>query len=150
VVNERILTAVNLGFLDRRRYLSFKQLLIYPLEAVWTPFQTHYFSENLVWSGIGPGTSASLVRNSDSLTEAVNKYKYFYIRIACYFWGLGIHITLRQLVHRKKGLIKMRANKTPKVGGLGQKVICGAIQEEQEEFLGISDRVHSSRIMPAV
>jgi hypothetical protein len=30
----------------------FKQLLSYPHEAEWTPFQTHYFSENLVAPGI--------------------------------------------------------------------------------------------------
>jgi hypothetical protein len=28
------------------------------------PFQTHYFSENLVAPGIGPGTSGSVARNS--------------------------------------------------------------------------------------
>jgi hypothetical protein len=44
-----------LGFLDRSRYFSFKQLLNYSHEAEWTPFQTHYFSENLVEPGIDPG-----------------------------------------------------------------------------------------------
>jgi hypothetical protein len=34
--------------LDRSRYLSFKYLLSCTHEAEWTPFQTHYFSENLV------------------------------------------------------------------------------------------------------
>jgi hypothetical protein len=34
---------------------SFKYLLSYPHEAEWTPFQTHYFSENLVAPGIEPG-----------------------------------------------------------------------------------------------
>jgi hypothetical protein len=29
------------------------------------PFQTHYFSENLVAVGIEPGTSGSVARNSD-------------------------------------------------------------------------------------
>jgi putative aminopeptidase FrvX len=39
---------------------------------VWTPFQTHYYSENLVAPGIEPGTSVSLARNSDhQTTEAV-------------------------------------------------------------------------------
>jgi hypothetical protein len=32
--------------------ISLKQLLNYPHEAEWTPFQTHYFSENLVAPGI--------------------------------------------------------------------------------------------------
>jgi hypothetical protein len=34
-------------------------------DAEWTPFQTHYFSENLVAPGIEPGTSGSVVRSSD-------------------------------------------------------------------------------------
>jgi hypothetical protein len=34
------------------------------LEAEWTPFQTHYFSENVVLPGIEPRTSGSLARNS--------------------------------------------------------------------------------------
>jgi hypothetical protein len=34
-------------------------------EADWIPFQTHYFSENLVVPGIEPGTSESIARNSD-------------------------------------------------------------------------------------
>jgi hypothetical protein len=34
---------------------SFKQLLSCTHEAEWTPFQTHYFSENLVAPGIEPG-----------------------------------------------------------------------------------------------
>jgi hypothetical protein len=33
--------------------------------AEWTPFQTHYFSENLVAPGVKPGTSGSVARNSD-------------------------------------------------------------------------------------
>jgi hypothetical protein len=45
-----------LGFLDRSRYyFSFKQLLSCGHQAEWTPFQTHYFSENLVVLGIEPG-----------------------------------------------------------------------------------------------
>jgi hypothetical protein len=43
-----------LGFLDRSHYFSIKQLLNCTHEAEWTPFQTHYFSENLVASGIEP------------------------------------------------------------------------------------------------
>jgi hypothetical protein len=45
------------GFLDRSRYFSFKQLLIYPHEAEWIPFQTNCYSENLVVLGVQPGTS---------------------------------------------------------------------------------------------
>jgi hypothetical protein len=42
---------------------SSKLLLNYYYETEWTPFQTHYFSENLVTPGIGPGTSGSVARN---------------------------------------------------------------------------------------
>jgi hypothetical protein len=52
-----------LGFLDRSRYFPSKQLLNRTHEAEWTPFQTHYFSENLVAPVIEPGTSVD--RNSD-------------------------------------------------------------------------------------
>jgi hypothetical protein len=41
-----------------------KKLLSYPHEAEWTPFQTHYFSENLVEPGMEPGTSGSVAKNS--------------------------------------------------------------------------------------
>jgi hypothetical protein len=44
---------------------SIKYLHNYPHEAEWTPFQTHYFSKNLVAPGIEPGTSGSVTRNSD-------------------------------------------------------------------------------------
>ena len=37
----------------------------WPHEAEWTPFQTHYYSENLVAPGIEPETSVYLARNSD-------------------------------------------------------------------------------------
>jgi hypothetical protein len=43
-----------LGFLDRSRYFSFKYPQLHS-EAEWTPFQTHYFSENLVVPGIEAG-----------------------------------------------------------------------------------------------
>jgi hypothetical protein len=45
----------NLGFLDRSRYFFFKYLLNFTHEAEWTPFQTNYFSENLVAPEIEPG-----------------------------------------------------------------------------------------------
>jgi hypothetical protein len=37
----------------------------YPHETEWTPFQTHYFSENLVAMGIEPGNSGSVAKTSD-------------------------------------------------------------------------------------
>jgi hypothetical protein len=44
-----------LGFLDRSRYFFFQVALSCTHEAEWTPFQTHYFSKNLVEPGIEPG-----------------------------------------------------------------------------------------------
>jgi hypothetical protein len=44
-----------LGFLDRSRYFSFKYLLSCTKEDEWNPFQTNYFSENLVAPEIEPG-----------------------------------------------------------------------------------------------
>jgi hypothetical protein len=38
-----------LGFLDRSRYFFF---LSRTQESEWAPFQTHYFSQNLVAPGI--------------------------------------------------------------------------------------------------
>jgi hypothetical protein len=37
----------------------------YNQEAEWTPFQTHYFSENVVAPGNEPGTSRYVGRNSN-------------------------------------------------------------------------------------
>jgi hypothetical protein len=71
-------TVVNLSFLDRSRYFSLKQLLTYPHEAKCTPFQAHYFSENLVTPGIEHRTSGLAARNSDhKITEAI--------------WGVNIY-----------------------------------------------------------
>jgi hypothetical protein len=65
-------TVINLSFLDRNCYFYFKQLLIYPQEAEWTPFQTHCYSENLVAPGMEPGISGSAARKSyHYTTEAV-------------------------------------------------------------------------------
>jgi hypothetical protein len=47
-------------------------LLNYPHEDEWTPFQNHYFSENLVVPGIEPGTSGSVARNSDNYITEVS------------------------------------------------------------------------------
>jgi hypothetical protein len=44
---------------------SFKYLLTYPHPDEWNPFQTNYFSENLVTPGIEPGTCGYVARNSD-------------------------------------------------------------------------------------
>jgi hypothetical protein len=57
-----------LGFLDRSRYVFFQ---VATHEAEWAPFQTHYFSENLVAPGIEPRTSGSGARNSDHKTTEV-------------------------------------------------------------------------------
>jgi hypothetical protein len=56
--------AVNLGFLDRSRYFSFKYLLVYIHEAEWNSLQTGYYSETLVAPGNEPETT--VVRNSDN------------------------------------------------------------------------------------
>jgi hypothetical protein len=44
-----------LRFLDQSRYFFFEVAPQLYLKAEWTPFQTHYFSENLVVPGIEPG-----------------------------------------------------------------------------------------------
>jgi hypothetical protein len=44
-----------LVFLDRSRYFFFQVAPQLYSEAEWTPFQTNYFSEILVASGIEPG-----------------------------------------------------------------------------------------------
>jgi hypothetical protein len=61
-------TVINLSFIDWSRYFSFKQLLSYPHEAEWTPFQTHSYSEYLAAPGIQPETSGFAAKNSDHLT----------------------------------------------------------------------------------
>jgi hypothetical protein len=43
-----------LGFLDRSCYFFLQVAPSCNHEAEWTPFQTHYFSENLVVPGIEP------------------------------------------------------------------------------------------------
>jgi hypothetical protein len=52
---QRIPTAVFSVFLTGAATFSSKSLLNCTHEAEWTPFQTHYFSENLVVPGIKPG-----------------------------------------------------------------------------------------------
>jgi hypothetical protein len=44
----------NLVFLDRSRYYFFQVIPQLYSEAKWTPFQTHYFSENLIAPGFEP------------------------------------------------------------------------------------------------
>jgi hypothetical protein len=61
---QRVSTVINHGFLDRSHYISLKCLLSYAHEAEWTPFQTYYFSENLVALGIEPRASGSVAMNS--------------------------------------------------------------------------------------
>jgi hypothetical protein len=48
-------TAVNLGFLDPEPLIFHSSSSSVILTRLRTPFQTHYFSENLVASGIEPG-----------------------------------------------------------------------------------------------
>jgi hypothetical protein len=47
-------------------------------EAEWTPFQTHYFSENLVASGIEPGP-LDLVPGTLTTTRPQRRSTFFYI-----------------------------------------------------------------------
>jgi hypothetical protein len=71
-----------LGFLDRGRYFFFKVAFSCTYEAEWTPFQTHYFSENVVGPGIEPvrldlyvaSQSVSIVRSRTKATEFVRFY----------------------------------------------------------------------------
>jgi hypothetical protein len=49
-----------LRFLDRSRYFSIKQLLSCTHEAVWTPFQTHYFFS---------GSAGNRTRASESVAK---------------------------------------------------------------------------------
>jgi hypothetical protein len=42
-------------------------------EAEWTPFRTHYLSENLIAPGMEPGTSGSVAKNSDHRGGIFNK-----------------------------------------------------------------------------
>jgi hypothetical protein len=61
--------AVNLGFLDPEPLLVNSSGSSVNTQGVeWTPFQTHYLSENLVAPGIEPVTSGSVARNSDHYT----------------------------------------------------------------------------------
>jgi hypothetical protein len=69
---QRISTVVNLGSYTKATTISFKQLLSYPHEAEWTPFESTYFSEYLVSLEIELRTFGSVTRNSDrQTTEAV-------------------------------------------------------------------------------
>jgi hypothetical protein len=54
-----------LGFLDRSRYFSIKQLLSCTHEAGWTPFQTHYFFFCSGSAGNRNWASESVAKNSD-------------------------------------------------------------------------------------
>jgi hypothetical protein len=45
----------NFGFLDRSRYFFFQVAPQLYSWGEWTPFQTHYFSENMTALGIEPG-----------------------------------------------------------------------------------------------
>jgi hypothetical protein len=58
-------TVVNLSFLDRSRYFSFKYSSFILTRAEWTPFETHCYLENLTAPGIEHGTPKSAARKSD-------------------------------------------------------------------------------------
>jgi hypothetical protein len=63
---ERIPTAVNLGFVNPEPLLfnsSSSSVILTRLS--WAPFQTHYYSGNLVALEIEPRISGSIARNSD-------------------------------------------------------------------------------------
>jgi hypothetical protein len=63
----------NLGFLDRSRHFFFQVAPQLYSQAWVDPFQTHYFSENVVAQGIA-GTSGSVTRNPDHYTTEVYLY----------------------------------------------------------------------------
>jgi hypothetical protein len=62
-------TVVNLSFLDRSRYFLSSSSSFILTRAEWTPFQTYCYSENLVASGIEPGTSGCEVNHSSEMFE---------------------------------------------------------------------------------
>jgi hypothetical protein len=65
-------TAVFLILYIEAATFSSNQLLSCTHEAEWTPFQIHYFSENLLAPGIKTVISGSVARNYDhQTTEAV-------------------------------------------------------------------------------
>jgi hypothetical protein len=66
-----------LGFLGRYRYFFFQVAPHSTHEAEWTPFQTHYCSENLVAPGIEPGP---LDLYPGTLTTFILQYLFF-----CFF-----------------------------------------------------------------
>jgi hypothetical protein len=51
--------------------ISSKQLLSYLYRAEWTPFQTHYFSENRVAPGIKPKASQIFTNGSDGFDACI-------------------------------------------------------------------------------
>jgi hypothetical protein len=57
---------------------------------MWTPFQTHCFSENLVVSGVEPGTSESAARNSDHYTTEAAFWFWIlskcFLLFTCRYW----------------------------------------------------------------
>jgi hypothetical protein len=94
-------TVVNLSFLDRSRtFLSSRSSFILT-RAVWTPFHTHCYSENLVTPGIQLGASRLAARNSDhnmkirpqstdcpKSLELMNSFLYYaHSRISVHCWA---------------------------------------------------------------
>jgi hypothetical protein len=62
-------------------------------EAEWTPFRTHYFSENLVETGTEPGPLDLVARNSDHwTTEAVYFLLHNIHKFSSYLTGNATHL----------------------------------------------------------
>jgi hypothetical protein len=79
-----------LGFIDRSRYFSIKQLLSCTHEAEWTPFQTHYF---FFWKcrESNPGLRIWMV-------AIISQYKYNCFRMKSYACRSCNHKNRLQLV----------------------------------------------------
>jgi hypothetical protein len=81
----------NLGFLDRSRYFSIKQLLNCTHEAEWTPFQTHFFFSGS--AGNRTRSSGSVAKNSDHYTtEAVYFLLHNIYKFSSYLTANTIHL----------------------------------------------------------
>jgi hypothetical protein len=92
------------------------QLLSYPHEAEWTPFQAHEFSENLVAPEIYTGTSGSVARNSDHYTTgAVGlKHQILILKLSYCKRSISIGTTVIQKMYfesiqNMRNFTKMRA-----------------------------------------
>jgi hypothetical protein len=98
---------------------SFKQLLNYPHESKWTPFLTHYFSENLVAPGIELGTSGFAASNSldhkggpmiqnETLFYAGNKFTLYGVLVTRVAEATRPHMASGQTAHAPTKTNKLR------------------------------------------